>query len=312
MNTRFLEEFLILAEELNYSTAAERLFTARPTLVEHIRSLESELSCKLVLVRQRRVVLTAAGSRFVQTARELLKGWDAVVQEYSTLADNLLEVRVASSNLPWLETILFKARRSIHETYPYKRIEIVTDNGALATADALDKRENDIAVVGYKSYLCPDGMAPLPDGLCGFLLRTEEILLLVTQDSPLFGRDAVAVSDLDGMTFMLPPDIYASWTRDHVAGQLEQRGARVDLQTRDFTDHAEYFSYEFGRCLGIVPATLVPRMGIDEREEFHTFSLVDFTLQSSFFAVFKQSFVNSENGGILYEEMRRIAELGAR
>ena len=45
VNTRFLEEFLVLSEELSYSSAAERLFTTRPTLTEHMRSLEAELSC---------------------------------------------------------------------------------------------------------------------------------------------------------------------------------------------------------------------------------------------------------------------------
>ncbi len=307
MNTRFLEEFLVLAEELSYSSAAERLFTTRPTLTEHMRSLEAELSCELLATRQRRLVLTPAGARFVQTARTLLASWDSVVEEYASLADNLLVVRVAASNLPWLETLLYKARQAIHEAHPYKRIEIATDNGALSTVAALNERVNDIAVVGFKEYRCADGAPPLPPGLCGFALDTEEIKLLATQESPLFQRDVVTVSDLDGATFMLPPDIYASWERDRVADQLAAHGARVTLQTRDFSDHVEYFSYEFGRCLGIVPTTLAPRVGIDTREEYRAFTLADLPLRTSFFAVFKESFVATENGALLYEEMRRAA-----
>lgn len=48
MNTRYLKEFLVIAEELNFSAAAKRLYTTRPTLSEHLAELEDELGCKLV------------------------------------------------------------------------------------------------------------------------------------------------------------------------------------------------------------------------------------------------------------------------
>ena len=48
VNTRYLEEFLVIAEELNFSAAAKRLYTTRPTLSEHLAVLEDELGCKLV------------------------------------------------------------------------------------------------------------------------------------------------------------------------------------------------------------------------------------------------------------------------
>lgn len=307
VNTRFLEEFLVIAEELNYSTAAERLFTTRPTLVEHLRSLEAELACKLVITQQRRIALTPAGSRFVQTARSVLASWEEVRAEYASLADNLLVVRVAASSLPWLETILHRARLAIHKAHPYKHIEIATDNGPLATVDALAERANDIAVVGYKRYCCTGDNSPLPPGLCGFHLRTEEIKLLATPESPLFDRAHIVAADLDGATLMLPPDIYASWQRDNMADQLARRGARVQLQTQGFSDHVEYFSYDFGPRLGIVPTTLIPRMGIDAREEYRAFSLDDMPIETSFFAVFKESFVATENGALLFEEMQRAS-----
>ena len=83
--------------------------------------------------------------------------------------------------------------------------------------------------------------------------------------------------------------------------------AHVKLQTHDFSDHIEYFSYEFGPCLGIVPTTLIPRVGIDAREEYRAFSLDDMPLETSFFAVCKESFVATENGALLFEEMQRAA-----
>jgi hypothetical protein len=48
MNLRALQCFVILAEELNFSRAAERLHIAQPALSQQIRSLEERLGTQLV------------------------------------------------------------------------------------------------------------------------------------------------------------------------------------------------------------------------------------------------------------------------
>lgn len=60
MNTRYLKEFLVIAEELNFSAAAKRLYTTRPTLSEHLAELEDELGCKLVERGRGKPALTPA------------------------------------------------------------------------------------------------------------------------------------------------------------------------------------------------------------------------------------------------------------
>ena len=143
MNTQYLKEFLVFSEELNWTVAADKLFTTRPTLVDHMRCLEAELECKLIASSQRqpRPELTPAGRRFTRTAKELLDHGDSTRVEYRELADNLLTMHVASSNLPWLETVLYKARRAIQERHPYKRIEVVPVSGARSSIEALDAGE---------------------------------------------------------------------------------------------------------------------------------------------------------------------------
>ena len=309
MNTQYLEEFLVFSEELNWTVAAEKLFTTRPTLVDHMRCLEAELECKLITSSQRqpRPELTPAGRRFTRTAKELIEHWDAARIEYRELADNLLTVRVASSNLPWLETVLYKARHAIQERHPYKRIEIAPVSGARSSIESLDAGENDIVVAGFKSYLS-EGDRPIPEGICAFELDTEPIHLLMTQENPLFGCKQISAADLDGATFVLPPDIYRSWSRDHVDERFAQHGAHVALRTLAFSGHTEYFTYEFGQALGIVPHTLVPRYGIDAREEYRAFDCADMPLETRFYALCKQAFAESENGSLLFDEMRRIVE----
>ena len=78
--------------------------------------------------------------------------------------------------------------------------------------------------------------------------------------------------------------------------------------TQGFADHFEYFSHDFGQTVGIVPTTLLPRFGIDQRPDLRVFSLVDMDIASDFYALFNRSFIATENGRLLFEEMRRATE----
>ncbi len=67
---RLLQAAIVLAEELHFSRAADRLHIGQSTLSKQIFKLEGEISFQLFRHNQQVVALTEAGRAFVEEARE--------------------------------------------------------------------------------------------------------------------------------------------------------------------------------------------------------------------------------------------------
>ena len=81
---RDLRYFVAVAEELNFTRAAERLHISQPALSKQIRGLETALRAQLFARDRRQVALTAAGRALLDVARPLLDRWD---EGTATVAD---------------------------------------------------------------------------------------------------------------------------------------------------------------------------------------------------------------------------------
>lgn len=88
MEIRQLRRFLVLAEELHFSRAAERLHIAQPALSQELKSLEDRLGVRLFERSNRNVILTEAGHRLVNEATEVLERYDSAIAVMDSVRTN--------------------------------------------------------------------------------------------------------------------------------------------------------------------------------------------------------------------------------
>src|SRR5215471_13288442 len=76
-----LHAFVVLAGELHFRKASERLFLSQPALSKKIQRLEEKLKGALFVRSRRRVVLTDAGKSFLPKAAKLLQDAEDALRE---------------------------------------------------------------------------------------------------------------------------------------------------------------------------------------------------------------------------------------
>ncbi len=121
VNLRRMRYFVVLAEELNYRAAAERLHLAQPVLSRQIRTLERELGAQLFLRDNTGTRLTSAGEQLLKDAVVLLTDVEGLRRRVTAAASSTRTFTVGF--MPGL-TITF-ATHALSRTYPDVLVEVL-------------------------------------------------------------------------------------------------------------------------------------------------------------------------------------------
>ena len=145
MELRHLRYFIAVAEQLNFSRAAEELQTAQPSLSQQIRALEYELKMTLFERTHRYVALTEEGRLLLPEAREIVQRVDALSTLRAASSDPRGPLRIASitaSTIGILPEVLARYRAR------YPDVEVSVETWALEDGiRALIERRVDVAFV---------------------------------------------------------------------------------------------------------------------------------------------------------------------
>ncbi len=181
-----LRFFLAVAEEGQFTKAAERLQVAQPSVSAQIRRLEGLLGTPLFHRGPGPVTLTDAGATLLPIARRIVADLVSINDEISAL-DELVRGHVAVGATPSLSaTLLPSVLGRFHRLHPGVVIR-VSEQGSPQLLEALLAGTLDLALA----------IAPVASkGLTRVPLAEEELVVVTTANHPLATRRSVTVREL--------------------------------------------------------------------------------------------------------------------
>jgi DNA-binding transcriptional LysR family regulator len=215
---RHLRYFIAVAEELNFSRAAQRMHMAQPPLSAAIRQLERELGVDLFARTTREVKLTDAGRAFLNGARRTLADAErAAADAKRAAAGELGRLRIAYSWSTRFDTLpaLGRAFRAGHPG-----VELLSQEMWNARMPpAFGNGSIDVAL-----SLCPEIAAELELAP----IRKERLVVLLPAAHPLAREEAISLSALADDDFILfpreiAPRLYDAFVAIHRRAGFEPR-----------------------------------------------------------------------------------------
>ena len=240
---RQLRYFIAVAEELNFSRAAQRMHMAQPPLSAAIRQLERELGVALFVRTTREVKLTEAGRAFLQGARQTLADAERAAEDAKrAAAGELGQLRIAYSWSTRFETLpaLGRAFRASHPDVELLALEMWNAR----MPPAFGNGSIDVAV-----SLCPEIAAELEVAT----IRTEPIVALLPDTHPFASEDAIPLSALADEQFVLFPREIAPRLHDAFLAIYRRAGFEPRVRTESF--HA---GWDLGVLAEIPAAAVAP------------------------------------------------------
>ncbi|MEV7802999.1 LysR family transcriptional regulator [Microbispora sp. NPDC088329] len=190
LETRELEYFVAVAEELHFGRAAVRLSIAQPALSKAIRRVESRLGVRLLARSSRHVSLTAAGEALLHHGRHALNAVSAAAQKARQAGDADAHLRLVIK--PGGDANLLSGILTAYAQQPDARRVDILFGGATDRADYLRDGRADVALL----------YAPFDDltRLAYETLHVEDRVAILPTDHRLAARDELRLADLEGET----------------------------------------------------------------------------------------------------------------
>lgn len=194
MELRHLRYFITVAEELNFSKAALKLYTAQPSLSQQIKDLEEDVGVKLLNRTKRKVELTEEGAVFLEQARLTLAQADkavAMARQVSQAKQQMLRIGF----VPVAEMKIFPyILPNLRVQNPDLKIELLSLNNN-EQMRLLKKGDLDLTFTRHNFN---------SDEIESQFVIREPLIFLLPKDHPLAKYERIPVRALNGIDFIIP------------------------------------------------------------------------------------------------------------
>ncbi len=127
MDTSLFKYFLVLAETLSFTKAADQLFKSESVLSRQISQLENNLGIRLFDRNKRMVSLTPAGKAFANGLKSMAKNYDSLIEEVQAIQSGYTGViKIAALSGVILHHNMIRILKEFEKDYPDVRIDLRT------------------------------------------------------------------------------------------------------------------------------------------------------------------------------------------
>lgn len=214
MEIRHLRYFVVLAEELHFGRAAQRLHMAQPPLSQRIRDLERELGVRLFDRGRRGVALTEAGALLLAHARSVLDGVESAreaVRRIRPGAEGILRAGVPPDTAPdTIDTLATTFARDVPDVLLELR-ELTTDEQIARLRDG----ELDVGIIRHPADSVGLASGPMMASSLGVVLPAAH---------PAATADTVRLRDLNGSPLVIFQRVMAPRLYDHILTTCRDNG----------------------------------------------------------------------------------------
>jgi DNA-binding transcriptional LysR family regulator len=187
MELRQLEYFVAVAEEANFTRAAEQIHVAQPAVSAQVAKLERELGQPLLDRSRREVRLTAAGKAALPFAREALRAVAdlcTAVEEVSELVRGAVSIGTVTAHNIDMPALL----ADFHRAHPAVEITLGADDSD-ALIDGVLSGRLDLAIASIAAQSAPGGLDIE-------VITDDAVEVVVTPDDPWARRSSVPLAML--------------------------------------------------------------------------------------------------------------------
>jgi len=195
MELRHLRSFQVVAEELNFSRAANRLHVAQSALSKTIADLESEMEVRLLDRNTHGVALTEAGTLFLARVRLILdETRDAVMEAQRRARGETGTLRIGFIGT-LSQSLLPRLLQTYRTLYPSVDL-ILSELGPTPQRERILSGHLDCGFIGF----AVDSAEP---GLETVVVAEDDLVAAIPSSHPLAKQTAIRLKDLKHEAFYM-------------------------------------------------------------------------------------------------------------
>ncbi|MBA2345049.1 MAG: LysR family transcriptional regulator [Rubrobacter sp.] len=218
MELRHLRYFVAVAEELNFSRAAGRMYLSQPALSQQVRKLELELGVTLFSRTKKHVELTEAGRILLEGARRVLVLVEQTAREAREVGG--AEVRHLKVGFPEYanHTPVADALQTFRRRYPYVELEEHETLTLQETLLQIDKLHRGTLDIGFMLKPEEDDHLEIEHVL------NIELVAALPKGHPLAERDEISMKELADERLILFSRNFHPRSYDYVVACCREAG----------------------------------------------------------------------------------------